>query len=91
MRQYYDVGCLLLREEIRAFIGTEEYLQHKANRIRGKDKEIPLSENPAFLLPDPKQRENFSTPYAGTANLYYNGQPPFEELLTIIHEALPRL
>jgi hypothetical protein len=91
MRQYYDVSRLLLREEIRSFIGTEEYLQHKANRIRGKDKEIPLPENPAFLLPDQKQRESFSTRYAATANLYYRGQPPFEDLLTIIREALPRL
>ncbi|HET6254941.1 MAG TPA: nucleotidyl transferase AbiEii/AbiGii toxin family protein [Puia sp.] len=91
MRQYYDVSRLLLRSDIKAFIGTAEYLKHKADQFRGKDKKIVLAENPAFLLPDPNQRENFSTRYAGTANLYYNGQPPFEELLTIIQKALPGL
>jgi hypothetical protein len=29
MRQYYDVYCLLDSEEVLAFIGTKEYLEHK--------------------------------------------------------------
>lgn len=91
MRQYYDVSCLLQQEEVRAFIGTDAYTKHKAARIRGKDNEIPLADNPAFLLSDSDQRAKFSARYAKTANLYYRGQPPFDKLLTIIHEALPRL
>jgi hypothetical protein len=91
MRQYYDVSRLLLREDVQAFIGTKEYQDHKAERIRGKDKEIPLSGNEAFLLSDPKLRENFAARYAKTASLYYKGQPPFQELLAIIHENLQKL
>ena len=91
MRQYYDVSRLLQQEEVRSFIGTDAYKKHKAARIRGKDKEAPLADNQAFLLSDPDQRAKFSARYAKTANLYYKGQPPFDALLTIIHEALPRL
>jgi hypothetical protein len=91
MRQYYDVSRLLLREDVQGFIGTKEYQDHKAERIRGKDKEVPLAESEAFLLSDPKLRENFTVRYAKTANLYYKGQPSFEELLGIIHKNLYKL
>lgn len=91
MRQYYDVSRLLLREDVQAFVGTKEYQDHKAERIRGKDKEIPLSENEAFLLSDPELRKSFTARYAKTANLYYKGQPPFEDLLAIIHENLHKV
>ncbi|MES1223364.1 MAG: nucleotidyl transferase AbiEii/AbiGii toxin family protein, partial [Bacteroidota bacterium] len=91
MRQYYDVSRLLLRKDVQTFFGTKEYQDHKAERIRGKDNETPLSKNEAFLLSDLKLRENFAARYAKTASLYYNGQPSFEELLAIIHENLPKL
>jgi Nucleotidyl transferase AbiEii toxin, Type IV TA system len=91
MRQYYDVSRLLLREDVQAFIGTREYQDHKAERIRGKDNEIPLAENEAFLLSDSKLRNNFAVRYAKTASLYYKGQPPFNELLDIIHRNLHKL
>jgi hypothetical protein len=91
MRQYYDVSRLLLREDVQAFVGTEEYNRHKSVRIRGKDAEVPLVENEAFLLSDPALRSNFATRYAKTASLYYKGQPLFEELLAIIQKDLQRL
>jgi hypothetical protein len=91
MRQYYDVSRLLLREDVQAFIGTKEYQDHKAERIRGKDKEIPLAENEAFLLSDPELRKSFALRYAKTANLYYKGQPPFDDLLAIIHGNLHKV
>lgn len=91
MRQYYDISRLLLRDDVQAFIGTREYQDHKAERIRGKDKEVPLAENETFLLSDPKLRKNFAVRYTKTASLYYAGQPPFEELLAIIHENLHKL
>jgi hypothetical protein len=91
MRQYYDVSRLLLKEEVQAFIGTEEYNRHKAARIRGKDAEVPIVQNEVFLLSDPALRANFVARYAKTANLYYKGQPPFEEVLAIIQKNLQRL
>jgi hypothetical protein len=81
MRQYYDVSRLLLRADVQAFIGTREYQDHKAERIRGKDKEVPLAESEALLLSDPRLREKFAVRYGKTASLYYKGQPPFEDLL----------
>jgi hypothetical protein len=43
MRQYYDVYCLLGNYEIQEFLGSPEYLAHKATRIKGADNLIPLT------------------------------------------------
>ena len=84
MRQYYDVYCLLGHSEIQAFIGTPEYLSHKAARIKGADNQIPLREHPALLLNDLQIRELFKKRYQTTSKLYYNGQPAFEAISTRI-------
>ena len=91
MRQYYDVYCLLGNAEIQAFIGSDEYLQHKAARIKGADNLIPLSEHPALLLNDIEIRMSFNSRYVSTSKLYYNEQPAFEEILTRIHSFMPKL
>ncbi len=82
MRQYYDVYCLLQKPEIIQFIGSEEYIKHKALRIRGADNEIPLSEHPALLLTDDSIKDTFTKQYQSTSNLYYNGQPDFDVILS---------
>lgn len=81
MRQYYDVYNLLGNSLVQEFIGTEEYAQHKHERFPSKDYAIPLKENQAFLLEDLTLRRRFEERYKSTANLYYNGQPPFDDLL----------
>lgn len=91
MRQYYDVYCLLGNSEIQTFIGTPEYLAHKAARIKGADNQIPLKDHPALLLSDLEIRESFQKRYQSTSKLYYNGQPEFEQLLARIAVHLPRL
>lgn len=91
MRQYYDVSRLLLREDVQTFINTKEYKDHKAARIRGKDNDVHLAENEAFLLSDLKLRKSFAIRYAKTRSLYYKGQPAFGELLAIIQENLHNL
>ncbi len=91
MRQYYDVYCLLGIEEVKNFIGTEEYLKHKNVRFPKIDLEISITENEAFLLSNPDVRARFVKRYQGTASLYYKGQPEFETLLERIHEFLNRL
>lgn len=91
MRQYYDVYCLLGNSDIKAFIGTPEYLAHKAARIKGADKQIPLREHPALLLSDSEIRESFQNRYESTAKLYYNGQPEFKNILARIQLHLNRL
>ncbi|MFM7769758.1 MAG: nucleotidyl transferase AbiEii/AbiGii toxin family protein, partial [Bacteroidota bacterium] len=91
MRQYYDVYCLLSNSDIQTFIGTPEYIAHKAARIKGADKQIPLREHPALLLSVSEIRESFKNRYQSTSKLYYNGQPEFEEILAKIQLYLNRL
>jgi len=91
MRQYYDVYCLLGNSDIMAFIGTPEYLAHKAARIKGADNLIPLREHPALLLSDSEIKESFQNRYESTSKLYYNGQPEFKDILARIQMHLNRL
>ena len=91
MRQYYDVYCLLGNSEIQEFIGSPEYLAHKAARIKGADNLIPLNEHPALLLNELEIRESFNNRYLSTSKLYFNGQPEFEEILARIAVHLHRL
>jgi hypothetical protein len=91
MRQYYDVANLLLDQNVIDFIGTEAYKNHKEKRFPLKDKAIPIAENEAFLLSDIKLKERYKTRYQMTKNLFYKGQPDFEEILGIIKKYLEKL
>ena len=91
MRQYYDVFCLLGNESVVEFIGSAEYCEHKSKRIKGKDNEIPISEHPALSLEDPAVRRSFEAKYKATSKLYYNGQPPFDEVMNRIKDFLTKL
>ena len=91
MRQYYDIYCLLQKPEILSFIGSEEYFIHKALRIRGADREIPLNEHPALLLLDDVTRNSFAEQYKATSNLYYNGQPDFDLIVSSIKKHIERM
>lgn len=84
MRQYYDIYSLLKNNQVKEFIGTKEYAEHKTERFPKKDFEIPIHENEAFLLNNSELRKRFIERYQKTAPLYYNGQPPFEEIITEI-------
>lgn len=91
MRQYYDVYSLLGREDVQAFIGTPEYLQHVVERFPIADLEVALNRNEAFLLSDEMIRASFRKRYEATRNLYYNGQPDFGLLLERIRQNITRL
>lgn len=90
MRHYYDIYCLLSYPTVQAFIGTEAYLKHKDDRFRPRD-EKDIARNEAFLLNDAAVRELYAAEYVTTSALYYNGQPPFSELLARIKETAARL
>jgi hypothetical protein len=91
MRQYYDIYCLLNSPLVQAFIGTEEYLEHKKVRFPDADFAMPINLNEAFLLSDPDTRSDFTQRYISSASLYYLGQPSFEDVLARIHSFLDRL
>ena len=91
MRQYYDVYCLLNNPEVQEFIGTPQYLAHKAARFHGADKAIPLPEHPALLLDDETIRKTFKQRYRNSAALYYREQPNFDEMIGYIREYILKL
>jgi Nucleotidyl transferase AbiEii toxin, Type IV TA system len=91
MRQYYDVYCLLEREEVQTFIGTEAYQKHKTKRFPAADRSVPIAHNQAFLLEDAVIRDDYRKRYELTAAIYYRAQPPFDELLDRIRQNVNKL
>ena len=91
LRQYYDIYSLLKDNQVKAFIGTDEYAEHKIARFPKGDFDIPISENEAFLLNNAKLRARFIERYKKTAALYYKGQPDFEDMLTEIGKWVGKL
>jgi hypothetical protein len=90
LRHYYDLYCLLDDPGVQAFIGTDAYFAHKADRFRGGD-DPDLRRNPAFSVIDPEARHTYIHAYGLTRALYYRDQPPFEEILTRLGVWLDRL
>lgn len=91
MRQYYDIFCLLGNDDVKNFIGTKGYFEHKKARFPKIDFDIPIAKNEAFLLNNEEFRNRFIQRYKATATLYYNGQPDFEEMLIAISKWLEKL
>ncbi len=87
MRHYYDVYCLLQRDDVKAFIGTDEYKKHKDDRFRGGDNKN-IAENEAFLLNDPELRKRYEEAYKQSSSLYYKDQPDFQSILDAFKEAM---
>lgn len=83
MRHYYDVASLLQDETVQGFIGTEDYLAHKARRFPKADNPV-IAENEAFLLKDDATRERLNQAYVASAALCYESQQPFDDLLATI-------
>lgn len=83
MRHYYDVYCLLQTPAVQAFIGTQEYQSHKIKRFRQGDN-LVIQENEAFKLSNPIIRKEYAVAYQKSRNLYYKGQPNFDEMMRVI-------
>ncbi len=83
MRHYYDVYCLLKNPNILAFIGTNEYYEHKKKRFRKEDL-LDISLNEAFLLENKNVRILYEKQYNTSKSLYYNEKPEFGEILDLI-------
>lgn len=85
LRHYYDIYMLLDRPEVQSFIGTDEYLSHKNDRIRGLDKDFGI--RPAFEI----LNSNFEKKYRDTSTLYYNGQPTLAEIMERVEPFIDKL
>jgi len=80
LRHYYDLYQLLDLPQVETFIGTDHYFSHKKKRFRFKD-EQDLTKNEAFIMRDQKIREFYIEKYTEGKDLYYRGQPAFEDIL----------
>ncbi|WP_119389805.1 nucleotidyl transferase AbiEii/AbiGii toxin family protein [Taklimakanibacter lacteus] len=90
MRHYYDIHSLLKNPEVRAFIGTPAYNEHKAKRFRQADNRN-IVENQAFVLSDRPTRATYAKAFEASSALYYGGKPTFEEILKEIRDWAERL
>ena len=79
MRHYYDVYCLIDVEEVKAFLGSKQYRDHKNKRFPKADKQI-LAENQAFFLSNDETYRLFESAYKESASLYYQDQPSFKDI-----------
>lgn len=70
---------------MQAFLRQPGYEERKKQRFRSGD-ELVIARNAAFRLEDAERRQLFAAEYAKTASLYYQGQPPFEDMLRRIHK-----
>jgi len=91
IRHYYDVACLLENDIVQAFIGMEEYKKHKKHRFPATDQKIPVAGQEAFSLKDKQIRDRIEQEYKNASALYYQGQPPFDEILGTISKNLDKL
>ena len=86
MRHYYDVYCLLQDSEVRVFAETEAFESHRQRWFSAADRNIPLSENQAFLLNNSEDFESLKKEYISKKSLYYQGQPDFEDVMAAIRK-----
>jgi Nucleotidyl transferase AbiEii toxin, Type IV TA system len=90
LRHYYDIYSLLERPEVQAFIGTDEYVEHKDRRFRSLDNKN-IAKNQAFILSDDETRKTYAETYAKTSALYYGRKPTFDQILERISGWFDRL
>jgi len=90
MRHYYDIYELLNDESVKAFIGTEEYLNLKKDRF-SHPIDVDIANNEAFKLSDPEQKKQLEAEYAQISGFFYDQQPSFDEILARIHKNFERL
>lgn len=91
LRHYYDVFCLLGNDVVKEFIGTQAYEAHKKKRFPLIDRDVPLYKQEAFTLKNVEIRKKFEREYKKSSALYYQGQPSFDKVLSLILSNLNNL
>lgn len=90
MRHYYDVFMLLQRGDVKRFIGTGKYKEHKGKKFRSGD-EKDLRKNEAFIMSDNEVFSFYNEKFIESLDLYYRGQPSFREILDQLKLYLSKL
>lgn len=89
IRHYYDLYQLLDREDVKEFIGTEEYIEFK--KIRFKSLDTKISNSDAFRLTNEEDRKLFEKEYNRSSDLYYRGRPTLDQIIEKFAKVLERL
>ena len=90
LRHYYDIYKLLAHDRVLNFIGTDAYYEHKEKRFRLSD-EKNLRENNAFIFSNKEVKNMYAIKYQEKASLYYEEQPPFDNILKRIWAHIDKL
>ena len=85
LRHYYDIYKLLDLEEVRAFVGSKDYFEHKDSVFQNAD-EKNLANNQAFVMTNKEIRDYYTERYEESSILYYKGKPSFSEVLARISQ-----
>jgi len=83
MRHYDDVYRLLEHTQVKAFIGSDEYVAHKQKPFRKVDA-LDLTQNEAFHLRSGYIRTTYKKAIEQSAALLYLDLPDFDDLLHTI-------
>lgn len=90
IRHYYDVYRLLDYDRVKNFIGTEQYYEHKDKRFSCAD-EKNLLQNDAFTVLNSESRKVYEREFSSKKDLYFQGQPSFQEILDRIQNCIDKL
>lgn len=86
LRHFYDIHQLYQREEIKNFIGTKAYNEHKAKRFSNTDNP-DLKTNVAFRLDEDDERFRlYENEFLKIESLFMSEIPPFRDIYQSIIE-----
>ena len=87
LRHYYDIYKLLGLEEVRSFIGSDNYFAYKNSVFQTND-EKNLANNQAFVMNNKLTRDYYAEKYEESSSLYYKVKPSFSEILARIAQII---
>lgn len=90
LRHYYDIAQLLDLDSVNDFIGTDKYESYKEERFRTGDIR-KISKNEAFIFSDKETYKFYENAFTKSTDLYYRGQPTFDEIMKKIKSHIERL
>lgn len=80
LRHFYDIHHIFQQTQVKQFIGTENYINHKHARFRTED-QVNLKNNIAFNFDSNSQLfELYNNKFSQNSALYLHGTPSFEEI-----------
>ncbi|MBB72136.1 MAG: hypothetical protein CMF50_07040 [Legionellales bacterium] len=76
---------LLGEQRILDFVKTDKYDEFKRDKFAKLD-ELEIKKNPAFLLSEQGELDEFSRLYNKKSDIYFGNHPSFKEIIDLIKE-----